>query len=141
MPQEIVVPVITVQQLRGEKAEQRTRHKVNVISTRSTLRMTANIQSFDLMQTEAVGEHSLPVTVAVAIYEGEQKVSSEEVITFDCETDSMADRTKRARLSLAGTDFDRKREYHLVLRDKDLNTELERYTVIIDLAFTDDFGF
>lgn len=141
MPQEIVVPVITVQQLRGEKAEQRTRHKVNVISTRSTLRMTANIQSFDLMQTEAVGEHSLPVTVAVAIYEGEQKVSSEEVITFDCETDSMTDRTKRARLSLAGTDFDRKREYHLVLRDKDLNTELERYTVIIDLAFTDDFGF
>lgn len=141
MPQEIVVPVITVQQLRGEKAEQRTRHKVNVISTRSTLRMTANIQSFDLMQTEAVGEHSLPVTVAVAIYEGEQKVSSEEVITFDCETDSMTDRTKRARLSLAGTDFDRKREYHLILRDKDLNTELERYTVIIDLAFTDDFGF
>ncbi|MCA1770336.1 MAG: DUF1819 family protein [Halomonas sp.] len=33
----------------------------------------------------------------------------------------------------------RKRDYFLVLRDKDLGTELERYRVVIDLAFTDDF--
>lgn len=139
MPQEIVVPVVTVQQLRGEKAEQRTRRKVGVISSKSSLRMTANIQSFDLMQTEAVSETMLPVTVAVSIYYGEQQVSSEEVLTFDCSTDVMSERIKQVRLSLAGSDFDRKKEYFLVLRDKDLNTELERYRMTIDLAFTDDF--
>lgn len=51
----------------------------------------------------------------------------------------MSDRLKQVRLSLAGSDFDRKKDYFLVIRDKDLNTELERYRVTIDLAFTDDF--
>ena len=139
MPQEIVVPVVTVHQLRGEKAEKRTKRKVSVISPKSTLKMTANIQSFDLMQTETVNEQRSPVTVAAAIYHGEQKVSSEEVLTFDCETDVMSDRVKRIRLSLSGSDFDRKLDYFLVIRDKDMNTELERYRVTIDLAFTDDF--
>ncbi|MEH6387438.1 MAG: BREX-1 system phosphatase PglZ type A [Pseudomonas profundi] len=139
MPQEIVVPVVTVHQLRGEKAEKRTKRKVSVISPKSALKMTANIQSFDLMQTEPVSPQRLPVTVAAAIYHGEQMVSSEEVLTFDCDNDVMSERVKRIRLSLAGSDFDRKTDYFLIIRDKDQNTEMERYRVTIDLAFTDDF--
>jgi hypothetical protein len=139
MPQEIVVPVLTVKQLRGEKAENRSKRKVEVISPKPTLKMVNNIQRFDLMQTEAVSDQVLRVTIAVAIYEGAEKVSSEEIVTFDSESDSMTERVKQVRLSLSGTDFDRKRDYFLVLKDKDLNTEIERYRVVIDLAFTDDF--
>ena len=139
MPQEIVVPVLTIKQLRGEKAEKRTKRKVGVISTKSNLKMVNNIQKFDLMQTEAVSDFVVPVTVSVAIYDGDSKISSEEVATFDSATDSVAERVKQVRLSLSGTDFDRKKDYFLVLRDKDLNTEIERYKVTIDLAFTDDF--
>ena len=51
----------------------------------------------------------------------------------------MSERMKQVRLSLLGGDFDRKKDYFLVIRDKDLHTELERYRVTIDLAFTDDF--
>lgn len=133
------MPVLTVNQLRGEKAEKRTKRKVGVISPKSVLKMVTNIQRFDLIQTESVSEQVLPVTVAVAIFEGEQPVSSEEVVTFDCSTDSMNERMKQVRLSLLGSDFDRKKDYFLVIRDKDLHTELERYRVTIDLAFTDDF--
>ncbi|MCP5213009.1 MAG: BREX-1 system phosphatase PglZ type A [Hahellaceae bacterium] len=139
MPQEIVVPVVTVKQLRGEKAEKRTKRKVGVISAKSSLKMVNNIQKFDLMQTEAVSEKVLPVTVSAAIYDDDKLVSSEEVITFDCTTDSVSERVKQIRLSLSGTDFDRKKDYFLILKDKDLNTEIERYKVTIDLAFTDDF--
>ncbi len=144
MPQEIVVPVITVKQLRGAKAEKRTKRKVGVISAKSSLKMVNNIQRFDLMQTEAVSDQVLPVTVSVAIYDGdaqrgEKMVSSEEGLTFDCATDSVAERVKQVRLSLSGTDFDRKKDYFLIIKDKDLNTEIERYKVTIDLAFTDDF--
>lgn len=56
-----------------------------------------------------------------------------------CRTDSVAERVKQVRLSLSGTDFDRKKDYFLVLKDKDLNIEVQRYKVTIDLAFTDDF--
>lgn len=139
MPQEIVVPVLTVNQLRGNKAEQRTKSKVEVISARSTLKMVNNIHKFELMQTEAVNEFKLPVTVAVAIYDGGNIVSSEEIITFDATSDDMKERIKSARLSLLGGDFDRRKDYFLVISDKDFNTELVRYKVTIDLAYTDDF--
>jgi uncharacterized protein (TIGR02687 family) len=139
MPQEIVVPVLTVHQLRGEKAARRDRRPVEVISAKTNLKMVNNIQRFDLMQTEAVSDFVTPVTLAVAIYEGEQKVSSEEVVTFDSTSESVSERVKSVRLSLSGTDFDRNCDYHLVLKNKDLNTEVERYRVVIDLAFTDDF--
>ncbi len=101
--------------------------------------MVNNIQKFDLMQTEAVSELVMPVTLSIAIYDGDVKVSSEETLTFDSTTDSVADRVKQVRLSLSGTDFDRKKDYFLVLKDKDLNIEMQRYKVTIDLAFTDDF--
>ena len=101
--------------------------------------MVNNIQKFDLMQTEAVSELVMPVTLSIAIYDGDLKVSSEETLTFDSSTDSVADRVKQVRLSLSGTDFDRKKDYFLVLKDKDLNIEVQRYKVTIDLAFTDDF--
>jgi hypothetical protein len=101
--------------------------------------MVNNIQKFDLMQTEAVSELVMPVTLSIAIYDGDLKVSSEETLTFDSSTDSVADRVKQVRLSLSGTDFDRKKDYFLVLKDKDLNIEMQRYKVTIDLAFTDDF--
>lgn len=139
MPQEIAVPVLTVKQLRGEKVEKRTRRKVDVISPKASLKMVNNIQRFDLLQTEAVSEQLKPITLAVAIYEGSEAVSSEETVTFDSTSDNMNERMKSVRLSLSGTDFDRQRDYFLVLRDKDLGTELERYRVVIDLAFTDDF--
>lgn len=129
MPQEIVVPVLTVNQLRGEKAEKRTKRKVGVISPKSALKMVTNIQCFDLIQTEVVSEQVLPETVAVAIYEDEQPVSCEEVVAFDCATDSMSERMKQVRLSLAASDFDRRKDYFLIIRDKNLNTELERYRV------------
>ncbi len=139
MPQEIVVPVLTVKQLRGKKAEKRTKRKVGVISPKSTLKMVNNIQKFDLMQTESVSDRVMPVTLSVAIYDGDSKISSEETVTFDCATDSVSERVKQVRISLSGTDFDRGKDYFLVLKDKDLNTEIERYKVTIDLAFTDDF--
>ena len=101
--------------------------------------MVNNIQKFDLMQTEAVSELVMPVTLSIAIYDGDVKVSSEETLTFDSSTDSVAERVKQVRLSLSGTDFDRKKDYFLVLKDKDLNIEVQRYKVTIDLAFTDDF--
>lgn len=139
MPQEIVVPVLVVKQLRGEKAEQRTKRKVGVISPKPALKMVNTMQRFELMQTEAVGDFMCPVTVSAAIYDAERMVSSEEVVTFDCATDSITDRVKHVRLSLSGTDFNRKNDYFLILKDKDLNTEIGRYKVTIDLAFTDDF--
>tara|TARA_B100000676_G_C18067521_1_gene841967 strand:- start:755 stop:2926 length:2172 start_codon:yes stop_codon:yes gene_type:complete len=139
MPQEIAVPIVTVQQLRGAKAQSRTKRNVDVISPRSTLRMVNSIQKFELMQTEAVGENLKPALISVAIYDGEAKVSSEETLTFDSASDSYNDRIKDVRLSLMGSNFDRQKDYFLILKDKELDHEIQRYKVTIDLAIEDDF--
>ena len=139
MPQEIVVPVVTAKALRGDDAAARTKSKVSVISVKPSLKMVNNIQSFDILQTETVDDQTLPMTASIAIFEANKIVSSEEVITFDSQSDSMTERVKKVRLSLQGTDFKRNNDYFLVIKDKDLETELERYRVTIDLAFTDDF--
>jgi uncharacterized protein (TIGR02687 family) len=139
MPQEIVVPILTVKALRGESAAARTKSKVGVMSAKPSLKMVNNIQSFDFLQTDTVDDMKLAMTAVVGIYDGPKLVSSEEVITFDSTSDSMAERVKKVRLSLQGSDFNRNNDYFLIIKDKDLETEIERYKVTIDLAFTDDF--
>jgi uncharacterized protein (TIGR02687 family) len=139
MPQEIVVPILTVKALRGEDAVARTKSKVGVMSAKPGLKMVNNIQSFDFLQTDAVDDMKLAMTATVGIYDGQALVSSEEVITFDSTSDSMNDRVKKVRLSLQGSEFNRNNDYFLIIKDKDLDTEIDRYKVTIDLAFTDDF--
>ena len=139
MPQEIMVPVLTVQGLRGENAAARTKSKVGVMSVKPSLKMVNNIQSFDFLQTDAVDELKLAMTATIGIYDGHNLVSSEETATFDSASDSLNERIKKVRLSLQGSDFNRNSDYFLIIKDKDLETEIERYKVTIDLAFTDDF--
>ena len=139
MPQEIVVPIITVKNLRGGKAENHTKQKVGVISVKSTLKMVNNVQKFIFLQTEVLDDQSLPQTIAVAIYDGDQIVSSEEIATFDSTSNNINERQKELKLSLLGNQFDRNRDYFLIIKDKDVGTERHRYKVTIDLAFTDDF--
>lgn len=139
MPQEIVVPILTVKALRGEDVVARTKSKVGVMSAKPGLKMVNNIQSFDFLQTDAVDDMKLAMTATVGIYDGQALVSSEEVITFDSTSDSMNDRVKKVRLSLQGSEFNRNDDYFLIIKDKDLDTEIDRYKVTIDLAFTDDF--
>jgi uncharacterized protein (TIGR02687 family) len=102
MPQEVVVPVLIAKALRGENAVARTKSKVGVISAKSGLKMVNNIQNFDLLQTEVVDDQALPMTASVAIYEGNKTVSSEEVITFDSQSDSMKDRVKKSAFVSSG---------------------------------------
>jgi hypothetical protein len=51
----------------------------------------------------------------------------------------MDDRVKDARLVVESGQYDKKKEYHLVLRDAETQAEVERYPIMIDLAFTNDF--
>ena len=139
MPQEIVVPVLIVKGLRGKEAEKRTKRKAGVISAKSQLKMVSSTQSFDFMQTDAVSEQVLPITVSIGIFDGDQLISSEERLTFNSNSDVISERVKSIRLALAAGDFDRKKDYFMIIRDADMNVPLERYQITIDLAFTDDF--
>jgi len=59
MPQEVVIPLITVTQLRGSKKEQSRIEKVSVQVLGMNHKITTPKYRFELIQTEAVGERRL----------------------------------------------------------------------------------
>ena len=88
---------------------------------------------------EAVSERIKPVTLKVAIYEGDKPVTNTETVTFDSTSSNLDERKKWVRLILQDRQYDKKTPYRLVLRDAETGIEQSRVDVIIDRAITDDF--
>lgn len=135
MLQEIVVPVVTVKGLRGVEKP----GKVNVSVLGSVKKIVNNMQRFEFIQTEAVSEKVKPVTLTISLRDVDQLISNEVTLTFDSASDQMNDRKKSANLIVKSGNYDKKKEYYLVLRDAADKTEVERIPLTIDLAFGNEF--
>ena len=135
MLQEIVVPVVTVKGLRGVEKP----GKVNVSVLGSVKKIVNNMQRFEFIQTEAVSEKVKPVTLTISLRDVEQLISNEVTLTFDSTSDQMNDRKKSVNLIVKSGNYDKKKEYYLVLRDAADKTEVERIPLMIDLAFGNEF--
>lgn len=139
MPQEVVVPLVTVTQLRGKKKEDSRIEKVSVQVLGTNHKITTPKYRFELIQTEAVSERRKPITLRAAVYEGDQPVTSVETLTFDSTSDSIEERKKSLRLELRTGTFDKSTPYRLVLRDAETDAEVQAVPVVIDRSFDDDF--
>ncbi|OEJ64561.1 BREX-1 system phosphatase PglZ type A [Magnetovibrio blakemorei] len=139
MPQEIVVPVIVVRQIKG-KGKDKTKIKYAPISVlNGPYKITTNRHRFKLIQTESVSNRVKPVTLQVAIYDGDEPITNIEVVSFESTSNDMDERTKWVSLALKGGDYNKSTPYQLVLRNAETKIEESRIDVTIDLAFTNDF--
>lgn len=139
MPQEVVVPIVTVRELEGDAAEGTRTRPVAVHILGSRPRITTNRHRFQFIQTEAVTERNRPATLQIAVYDGDTLVTNVETITFDSASNDMNERTKSVSLVLKSQSYDKKKSYALVLRNAADNIEQQRTEVIIDLAFNNEF--
>ncbi len=139
MPQEIVVPVVTVRHVKGKTKGETAARRVGVQVLGVNHRITTPKYRFQLLQTEAVSDRVKPITLKVAIFEGNEPVTNIEKVTFDSGSDNMEERTKQVVLVLEDRQFNKKTKYRLVLRDADTDIEQSSVDVIIDKAFSDDF--
>lgn len=80
-----------------------------------------------------------PITLKIAVYDGDEPVTGVTKETFKSTSDSMAERTRYVPLTLQAKTFDRSKIYHLRLIDDETGIEKSRYSVTIDKAFHDDF--
>lgn len=136
MPQEIVVPVIAVKESESEKTKIKT---VEVSLLGSSNKVVTNKQRFEMIQTEAVSERVLPVTVAVSLRDGEMLISDEQMVSFDSPSQLLDERKKSVILTIASGSYDRNKDYFLVVRDVKTKAEAWRAAVKVDLAFSNDF--
>ena len=140
MPQEIAVPVIRVQHLRGsDKAAKTQVRTVGVSVLGNNFKVTTNRHRFQLIQTEPVGERVKPATLKIALYEDDKPITNVETLTFDSTAKDMNQWKKTLSLTLEGRRFDSKRVYQLILRDAETGVEEAWFDVMIDLLFDNDF--
>lgn len=139
MPQEIVVPVVTVRHIRGRSAQDTKTKPVTVQVLGSNHRITSAYHRFQLIQMEAVSDRVKPITLKVAVYEGEDPVTDLQTVKFDNSSGNLDERKKWVNLVLQDRQYNKKTPYRLVLRDADTGIEQQSVDVIIDRAFTDDF--
>jgi len=139
MPQEIVVPVLTVKHVRGKSAQETKIKPVTVQVLGTNHRITTARHRFQLIQMEPVSERVKPITLKVAIYEGEEPVTNIETATFDSASGNMDERKKWVNLVLQDRQYDKKKIYHLILMNTVDIADRQYVEVVIDRAFTDDF--
>ena len=142
MLQEIVVPVITVKHVQGKGSREKTKTKyvtVQVLGTRH--KITAQKHRFTLIQMEPVSERAKPIKLKVAVYEGDEPVTSIETVAFDSTSSNLDDRQKSVILTLQDRQYNKKSAYRLVLRDAGTGIDQQSVDVIIDRVIADDFDF
>ncbi len=139
MPQEIVVPVVTVRHIRGKSAQDTKTKPVTVQVLGSNHRITSAYCRFQLIQMEAVSERVKPITLRVAVYEGDEAVTDIQTVKFESSSGNLDERKKWINLVLKDRQYNKKTLYRLVLRDAETGIEQQSVEVIIDRAFTDDF--
>ena len=142
MLQEIVVPVIEVKHRKDKGSQTKTRTKlvpVQVLGTKH--KITAAKHRFNLLQMEPVGERTKAVTLKIAVYEGDEPVTTIESVTFESTSTNLDDRQKSVILTLRDRRYDKHTRYRLILRDAETGIEQDSLDVIIDRAISDDFDF
>jgi len=136
MPQEIVVPVITVRESESDKEKARY---VEFSLLGASNKVVTNTQRFEFIQTEAVSDKVLPRTVVIALRDGERPISNEQTLTFDSGSQLLDERKRSVFLTVLAGTYDKTRDYWLTARDATSKVEVLRVPLRVDLAFTNDF--
>ena len=137
--QEVVVPVVIVEQMRGKAVERTRERKVSVQVLGANHRITTNQHRFQLLQTDAVSDRVKPLTIKAALYDEGTPVTDIQTITFNSSSNDMSERTKWVSVTLQNKDYDKNKLYRFILRDVETNIEIQSVEVKIDRIFTSDF--
>ena len=139
MLQEIMVPLITVNEIEGKSKAQTQTKEVDVLLVGQNHKVTTSRHRFQLIQAEPMSDRVKAVTLKIGIFDGETPVTELAKETFNSVSDSMAERTRFVALTLLDKVFDNKKTYYLRFIEDETGIEKSRYSVTIDKAFHDDF--
>jgi uncharacterized protein (TIGR02687 family) len=139
MPQEVVVPVITVGVSEADHAK--TKY-VSVSLLGAVNKVVTNTQRFEFIQTDAVSDRVLARSVLVSLrdaQDGDKPISDVQSITFDSTSQLLDERKRSIFLTVLAGAHDPHKRYDLVMRDAVSNIEVLRLPIKVDLAFGNDF--
>ncbi|HCC06806.1 MAG TPA: BREX-1 system phosphatase PglZ type A [Clostridiales bacterium] len=136
--QEMIIPVIAVKSIRAKKETE----EAELIITSLSRKITNLITYMDFMQKEPVSDTVLPLTVKAhfTTEEGE-KISNECIINANVKDEKPDKRAFKEKFVLKDRKYSKDDKYFMVLMNDKTDVEVARYEFIIDIAFSDDYGF
>ena len=137
-PQELLIPVIQIRTQRGYVETEDA--KIALIS--SLQKVNNLILNLDFIQKEAISSVVKPATYKVFFVDGQGRLISNENIhvASSKETDA-SKRLFKLRFSLKNQTYERSQKYYLVALNEQTGLEVLRHELMIDIAFSGDFGF
>ena len=137
-PQELLIPVLKIKM---EKGHVETR-PVQITLVSILRKVTNLITTLDFLQSEPVSDVVKEATYKVFfVSEQNERISNENTYIADSREPETQKRMFRLRFTFKNRKYDRDMQYYLVACDAATGLEIFRHPVIMDLAFTDDFGF
>lgn len=139
MPQEICVPVLNIRELDTKAQTKLAKQKVNAVPLNNPVRIAMNIDHIQFLQTDPLGDKFKSRELEIWIEDPDgNTVSSKEKVLFDSTSPNMEERKRNVKITLEGSGFERTISYKLMMEDTESKTKTT-HSVIIDLAFEDDF--
>lgn len=137
-PQEMIVPLLEVKVERGKK--ETTIAELALVSL--TNKITNLITTLDFVQKEPISDLVKEAQYRVYfISDDNEQISNENIIIADKKDKDTAKRMFRLRFSFKNKQYNKSKKYYLVAYDDKNNLEVLRHEIIMDIAFSDDFGF
>lgn len=137
-PQEMLVPVIDIKMDKGA-AETRT---VRIMLVSLVQKITNLITTLDFIQSEPVSDVVKATKYKMYfLSDYNEKISNENIYVADKRDEDVRKRLFRMRFTFKNKKYDRRKKYYLVAYDESNDAEVFRHEVIMDVAFSNDFGF
>ena len=137
-PQEMLIPVIDIKMEKGHM-ETRT---VQIMLVSLVQKITNMITTLDFIQSEPVSDVVKGTSFRLYfVSEDNEKISNENIYVADKRDSDAQRRIFRMRFTFKNKKYDKDKHYYLVAYDESNDIEVFRHAVVMDLAFSDDYGF
>ena len=137
-PQEMLVPVLDIKMERGHME---TRN-AGIALVSMVRKITNKIAILDFIQSEPVSDVVKPATYRLFfLSEDNERISNENSYIADSRDQDAQKRIFRMKFQFKDKKYDKDKQYFFVVCDDTTGLEVFRHSVIMDLAFTDDYRF
>lgn len=137
-PQEMLIPVLDIKMDKG--AVETRPAQIMLVSL--VQKITNLITSLDFIQSDPVSDVVKKADYKLYfISDNNEKISNENIYIADKREEDVQKRIFRMRFTFKNKKYDKDRKYYLVAYDESNDAEVFRHEVIMDLAFSDNFGF
>ena len=134
--EECIVPLLHVKADSGAKNQ----HKVELQLVSNNNKITNHEFMLTFFQKENISQDVLPLEASISfVDEYDERISNEVIIFANKDSNSAEDREFKERFTLKRMDYDKSKDYYLIIKDKD--DEIVREKFVIDIAFQEGFDF